>query len=65
VVQSQPRQRVPETLSQKHPIQKGLAEWLKVKSLSLSLNTTITTKKHQIPLPLPRQALRFWQQALG
>jgi hypothetical protein len=33
-VRSQPRQIVRETLSQKHPSQKGLAEWLKVKVLS-------------------------------
>jgi hypothetical protein len=29
-VQSQPRQIVPETLSQKNPSQKGLVKWLKV-----------------------------------
>jgi hypothetical protein len=33
-VQSQPRQIVPETLSQKHLHKKGLVEWLQVKALS-------------------------------
>jgi hypothetical protein len=36
VVQSQPRQIVCETLSQKYLTQKGLVEWLKVKPLNLS-----------------------------
>jgi hypothetical protein len=36
LVRSQPRQIVLETLSQKKPSQKGLAEWLKVKALGSS-----------------------------
>jgi hypothetical protein len=39
-VQSQLRQIVHETLSGKYPLQKGLAEWLKVKALSSSPSTT-------------------------
>jgi hypothetical protein len=41
-VQSQPRQIVFKTLSQKYPSQKGLAEWLKALSSSPS-----TAKKKQ------------------
>jgi hypothetical protein len=41
-VQSQPRQIVLETLSQKYPSQKGLVEWLKVKALSSSPSNTHT-----------------------
>jgi hypothetical protein len=49
MVQSQPRQIVHETLSQKNLSQKkkkkkiGLVEWLKVKALSLSLSTAKQT----------------------
>jgi hypothetical protein len=45
MVQRQPKQIVLETLSQKHPSQKGLAEWLKVKALSSSLSTAKQTNK--------------------
>jgi hypothetical protein len=38
-VQSQPWQIVCETLSRKHPSQKELAEWFKVKALSSSPST--------------------------
>jgi hypothetical protein len=38
-VQSQPGQIVHKSLSQKHPSQKGLVEWLKVKALSSSSST--------------------------
>jgi hypothetical protein len=38
-VRSQPGQIVHETLSQKHPSQKGLAEWLEVKALSSNPST--------------------------
>jgi hypothetical protein len=49
-VQSQPRQIVLETLSQKYPSQKGLVEWLKVKALSSSPSNTHTHTHTQIPL---------------
>jgi hypothetical protein len=39
-IQSQPRQRVCEILSQKYPSQKGLVVWLKVKALSSNPRTT-------------------------
>jgi hypothetical protein len=46
VVQSEPRQIVPMTLSQKTLSQKiGLMEWLKVKALSSSPNTAKKKKK--------------------
>jgi hypothetical protein len=46
VVQSQPRQIVPETLSwKKKTSQKRLVEWLKVYALSSSPNTTPHKKK--------------------
>jgi hypothetical protein len=41
-VHSQPGQIVHETLSQKKPSSKGLAQWLKVKSLSSSPSNTHT-----------------------
>jgi hypothetical protein len=45
-VQSQPRQIVPQTLSQKHLIgKKGLVEWLKVYALSLSPSTAREKKE--------------------
>jgi hypothetical protein len=40
MVQSQPRQIVHKTLSQKNRTQKGLAEWLKVKALSSNPRTS-------------------------
>jgi hypothetical protein len=43
-VRSQPRQDH-ETLSRKHPSQKRLAEWLKMKALSSSLSITKKTNK--------------------
>jgi hypothetical protein len=45
VVQSQSRQIVCETLSQKCPSQKGLAEWLKVKAMSSSSSTAKKEKE--------------------
>jgi hypothetical protein len=42
-VRSQPRHIDHETLSRKHPSQKRLAEWLKVKALSSSLSITKKT----------------------
>jgi hypothetical protein len=45
MVQSQPRQIVYKTLSRKHPSQKGLVEWLKVKALSSSPSTKKKKKK--------------------
>jgi hypothetical protein len=47
-VQSQPRQIVCETLSRKHPSQKGLAECLKVKALSSSPSTVKKKKSHSL-----------------
>jgi hypothetical protein len=46
VVQSQPRQIVCETLSQKNPSQKkGLVEWLKVEALSTNSKLQYHKKK--------------------
>jgi hypothetical protein len=45
MVQSQPGQTVPKTLSQKYPSQKGLVEWLKVKALNSNPSITTTTKE--------------------
>jgi hypothetical protein len=42
-VQSQPRQIVCETLSGKNHHEKGLVEWLKVKTLSSNLSTAKKT----------------------
>jgi hypothetical protein len=44
-VQSQSRQRVHETYLEKTHHKKGLVEWLKVKTLSSSPNTTHRQKK--------------------
>jgi hypothetical protein len=49
MVQSQLGQILREILSQKNLHRKGLVEWLKVKALSSSPNTTHThTQKHQM-----------------
>jgi hypothetical protein len=58
VVQSQPRQIVCEALSQKYPSHKGLAEWLKVKVLSLSHSTE---QKIQIPSPTKILMIEIFQ----
>jgi hypothetical protein len=47
MVRSQPGQIAHETLSQKYPSQKGLVEWLKVKSLSSNLSTAPPQKKER------------------
>jgi hypothetical protein len=44
-VRSQPRQIVHKILSQKHPSQKGMVVWLKVKALSSSPSTEKKNKK--------------------
>jgi hypothetical protein len=49
MVQSQPRQIVCETLSQKYPSQNGLVEWLKVKALSSSPGIAKRKKKERKP----------------
>jgi hypothetical protein len=45
VVQSQPRKIVHKTLSRKYPSQKGLEEWLKVKTLRSSPSTSKKKKE--------------------
>jgi hypothetical protein len=47
-VQSQPRETVCKTLSQKSSSQKWLVEWLEVKALSSSPSTTHIKKKSLI-----------------
>jgi hypothetical protein len=48
--QSQARQIVHETLSQKNPLQKRLVEWLKVWALSLSPSTAKKKKNNNSKL---------------
>jgi hypothetical protein len=71
MVENQPGQIVCEILSRKYPWQKGMAEWLKVKALSSSSNTTkkkqkVRTKDRnclaQLVIWTSSTHLEFWEK---